>query len=1202
MTDAVLPCAAFVEAAGGTVGGVRAVMRLHRLLWDAELQDRFEKPTHRRAPNYRVLSIGYVEELLDGDTAVEELLELLVGAKVVNRDTNQGNYFFTIASFQPLRVAHVAFGALEADHQLRFFLMRDIRETYRMRFSPSTANLLHRLSKAVNQLSREADAHDNTRGKSRGSHKYLPRRTFLDTLGGTLSHLEEDRRLLLIRFFLEVCTAVDYLRLAYRVPASLLPAFDLRATVIDAEYLLSNLFGLATGMRGLDELFGGGGPILREASLAGEGEALEPERPDPEVPAGEALERLDLDDEPRDRIGGRAILLEGKSGTGKSMLTLQLAVEVARKGGLAWLLLLEQSAEECMYTLESIQALPKDGSFRIAVDNLQAEELLNPEVPGQGGLVLLRGAKESYEAFVENILATAARMHRYPIRLVIVDPINSIVRESSQLGRLRTQLVDALDLLRELQANVLLVAEASESRRDDLLFERNVADVVIHLSVEEHYRYAQRYIEITKSRLQREQRGKHPFGIVPGQGITIYPSAAAVSARIQTRARRGTETAVTFGQPTVDRMIGARGLVAGDCVVLQGPSGSYKTPLGIAFLLGSDAPRSPARPVSLWVLVRDDEATARRMLNQMIVPAGAAKNPRTDIRICVLPAGHVQPGFIIQKIQDALRAAQREDRWIDRVMVDDVAHWELSCPYIRDDETFGDTLVEFLRRHDLTCLFTCAEAPREGSALQSSIVDRSDCVITLDQFEVLGTRRVLMRVARSRGMRHSRESFEVGVSRGSPHVTPSLLRLAAGGQVSQIGIRLFLNAETRAQDAYHERLMQALTAVLSGDIAIEPQAAYLGTALDMGAHAFVKELQVLQVDEFELPWLAGKEGDTPALHPFPDAEWGLTHDWSDFLPGLEQRVRTQDGFFAVPFFENVSFLVYRADDAGTPAESWSELAQRCADWEDRHAEGVYFDFGKQKNESYNCLFLQILASLEPPPQASRACRLAAWLQSDEATEAALLLRTLCARSYRWEKATRGETGERHTLLNPDAKVWHLWYSTVPTLLDTLSPDDAQQLRCHPTPGEICVAGEWYLAVSAYSVAPDVGLDIVRMLTKKEAEIDRIRSGVGLPTRAAFYNDPDLLLGVDPTLPNLTLPSEVLARLINGAIRRSDFGCYHRFTESLAYHLQKVIEVPDDDVESRVRELMANLQGSFRLLAPDGPCAGCRRVKSTAARG
>src|SRR5207247_2180312 len=102
----------------------------------------------------------------------------------------------------------------------------------------------------------------------------------------------------------------------------------------------------------------------------------------------------------------------------------------------------------------------------------------------------------------------------------------------------------------------------------------NVADTVIRLSVTSRANYSQRYIEITKSRLQREQRGEHPYSIKAGQGFLISPASSAVRSRNSRRSLPVPDRPVKFGLPPLEHLLGEGGLFAGDVVVLQGCEGT----------------------------------------------------------------------------------------------------------------------------------------------------------------------------------------------------------------------------------------------------------------------------------------------------------------------------------------------------------------------------------------------------------------------------------------------------------------------------------------------------------------------------------------------------------------------------------------------------------------------------------------------------
>jgi hypothetical protein len=147
----------------------------------------------------------------------------------------------------------------------------------------------------------------------------------------------------MLQLFFECCRAVDYVRASNWGQTILV-----RAATVDAEFLLSHAFGLRTSIQGFDTLFGGGGLMLAEA------------------PA----------DDVEHRITGRTVLTTGRFGTGKSLLALQVALEVARKGGVAWFMPMEQTAEECLYALESVNLLPDDRTVQVAQTSSVAQRVL----------------------------------------------------------------------------------------------------------------------------------------------------------------------------------------------------------------------------------------------------------------------------------------------------------------------------------------------------------------------------------------------------------------------------------------------------------------------------------------------------------------------------------------------------------------------------------------------------------------------------------------------------------------------------------------------------------------------------------------------------------------------------------------------------------------------------------------------------------
>src|SRR6185312_15963781 len=657
-------------------------------------------------------------------------------------ETADGQILFSLEILREFGLARRILGDLRPDHELRYHVVRHLRDHYGFAMTPATVRFLHLMANTVNDAYKPG-----FKPVISFQGDFVPR--LHEALKNDAQKVSDAAKL--VNLFVECCREVGYLRI-YPYSSD---AIVLKTSVFDATYLISNLYGMPTGMKGFDVLFGGG--IMFAEDLQSSAERA---------------------------LGGRTVLIRGQFGTGKSLLSLQLAAEVARKGGLAWIMPLEQSADECRYTLESINALPNDRSVVIATDPREAGPILaNPE-PGRGALIFLRTMKDSFDDFLTALEDNASRMGNYGLRLMCVDPVNSINRPQSDEAKLRAQMLKTLDAIERDGTNILLVAEEGNDPQKDLLFEQNIADTVIQLSVKKDHGYASRIFEISKSRLQREQRGEHPFSIVSGVGIRIYPSSASVNAKIRPRSiigTRGYKESVKFGLQSLDNLLGSDAMSRGDVIVFQGAGGSFKTQLGMLFLLGADW-RGQER--SLLVAARDNESTIDYLLDQDFIRHFKGRKNRSDIKKCELPRGHVHPGLILQRIEDQLREAILEGPWIDRVMVDNIAHWELSSPFVRDDETFGDTLLDFLRRQRTTNLIICGDVGNDkASVVQRSIIDGADCVVQFERFEFRGVRRVMVRVLKTRGMKHRREAFELSLTPQGLDVKPSssLLRILRDG-------------------------------------------------------------------------------------------------------------------------------------------------------------------------------------------------------------------------------------------------------------------------------------------------------------------------------------------------------------------------------------------------------------------------------------
>jgi KaiC/GvpD/RAD55 family RecA-like ATPase len=280
-------------------------------------------------------------------------------------------------------------------------------------------------------------------------------------------------------------------------------------------------------------------------------------------------------------------LVTGPFGNGKSLLSLQMAVEVARKGGVAWVMALEQTAEECLYSLEAIGVTTEHPGMRVhrgVIDSLLAFTM---PAQSQGALVFLRpepGEDRGFGKFLEKVHGQLGWMSRYPLRLLVIDPVNALGEPSQERDRqLRRKTRTRFEAAKLLNVNVWFTSEQVMNQPAPDHFEENVADTVIHLGVDERSGYKSRYIEITKSRFQQEFPGRHTLVIEPQTGLRIYPSSAIISRTLRMDSPSTVDGTIQFGVTGMDQIFGPESVTPGDLVVFTGP-GKAKTLLGMQFL------------------------------------------------------------------------------------------------------------------------------------------------------------------------------------------------------------------------------------------------------------------------------------------------------------------------------------------------------------------------------------------------------------------------------------------------------------------------------------------------------------------------------------------------------------------------------------------------------------------------------------------
>jgi KaiC/GvpD/RAD55 family RecA-like ATPase len=1010
----------------------------------------------------------------------------------------------------------------------------------------------------------------------------------------------------------------------------------------DGEALIEQYFSLPTAIPGFDSLFGGWGPILLDAPEFGPGARND----------GQS-------------IGARTVLVTGPYGTGKSTLTLQMAIDVARKGGVTIMAAMEQSAEECLYAMEALGIPTSSDRFDVVHEIGDAMPLLSQKYDGRGMLAFLPIRSESSPApsdsvtagshtdstisnFDRLIAAALDRLNwvsRFPLRLLVVDPINTVLDEDrTQRTKRRRQLDFLFKQAKRRGVNIWIISERNSERAGEP-FEENIADTVLHLGIDRTQPNQHRTIQVRKSRLQREEPGTHTVVMLPHQGIRIYPSSTAVAR--STKPRRENHTPrlpVSFNVDGLDPILGAGAVLRGDVIALDGAPGSSRTLVGLHFLFGDGAGAHDERTTSLFVS-DSDEIRMNSLIN--LVEAHAAHHTKSgaDIRLCSLQAGMVEPSQILQAIDDQFQRARRQGRPIDRVMVADLSRWELSMPMLREDAAFGAALLGVLRRWGATSvLLADYVSGNQASLLTDLIVNNADCALQFDKLEFRGQIRQLVRVTKSHTLDHRRDAFELIVGSGGLRVEPygALLRRDSAGIVHPVKIRLFLHADSPHHQEFNDRLVGAINTSISTALVGEPLSNYDPEIFRLTASSAIDEVQVMQLDEFQLPDPGDAESDKRFCPLRPTSQAQAAYGRAQYLGRLAKRIGALDDgkLIALPFYENISLLAYNQGRLNTAVQAannsylarfrdengdinlsrargrdaWEALRICAVKWDteaiEKGEERLFFSCPMAQPdtvETYNCLFFEMLHAYRGKPEGSN-CRLADWLKGKAVKEAAYAFRDLCYRSHRHEteffKSCKAAPGQRklRTFDTPADSgqngpvVWRHWYNTLSQMMWDLNDEERSQTRVLPLFDDVTTAGEWYLVVPAYSAAPELAWQIIQMVTAPDRELQRIYRGVGLPTRRSYYSQSSQPLPVSPVSPFFHISRTKLGELVNNAFQRSQFPCYQQFAETVSAHLQRILELPPQDwqvMHDQIDTVVDHLGESIRYIQESALCRACR---------
>lgn len=259
---------------------------------------------------------------------------------------------------------------------------------------------------------------------------------------------------------------------------------------------------------------------------------------------------------------GRTTLITGKSGAGKSILSLQIACNLARLGLKTVVLTIEETPEDLISTAD---ALGFDLAERVKEGTIVLTDLTRP----------MEGPTHVSGSFdVEGLVHLVSELvKKHGASALVLDSVTALFSPRPSEAHLRSYFFRLVSTFRQLGLTAIMTAEAPADygQLTTLGVEDFVCDLVLVLRNLVDGDRRRRSIEVHKYRRSPHYKGEYPCTMTL-QGLSVFPLDARQLDALSEEAR------FPSGVKGLDEMTHG-GWLRDSIVLVRGPSGSGKTTL-----------------------------------------------------------------------------------------------------------------------------------------------------------------------------------------------------------------------------------------------------------------------------------------------------------------------------------------------------------------------------------------------------------------------------------------------------------------------------------------------------------------------------------------------------------------------------------------------------------------------------------------------